>query len=242
MIIKTHQNSALIKPKGTAEKGTTHFQGKGIQANNVSFQGFIDPNTLKGFEKWGVKLANKIPENFYKGKTLAYIADLAKNYPGIFESFAALGVTCTIRPISIMALPGAKTEDKQYAAVKSIASGIVGYALSLVLYKPIGDIMMKLGKGGYDNLLKKPFPFKTGSPQFDTFSFIVNYGSKFALALPTAVATFKAIPWMMDKVFPNRKKKPMDNYNPPIAAAQLNDRQQVLFNNFMQLSKTKGVS
>lgn len=240
MIINSYQNSALIKPKGIAEKGTASFQAK--QANNVSFQGVIDPNTLKGFQKWGVKLANKIPNTFYEGKTLNYIADLAKNYPGLFEALAALGVTCTIRPVSIMALPGAKTEDKQYAAVKSIASGLVGYGLSLALYKPIGDVMKKLGKGELNHLLKKPFPYKTGSAQFDTFSFVVNYGSKFILALPTAVATFKAIPWLMNKIFPNRKKKPMDNYNPPIAAAQLNDRQQVVFNSFMQLSKTKGVS
>lgn len=207
------------------------------KSSSVSFGGVINPATMNAFERWGYYLSQKVPKNFYNSKFLDYIARMAKDYPGLFEALTALGVTCTIRPITIMAMPGAKQEDKQYAAVKSVASGIVGYGLSLLAFKPLGDIVKKLGEGGYDHILKHPFPYKYGTPQFNTFSFITNYGAKFLLALPMAIATFKLIPVMMDKLFPNRNKKPIDNYNAPIAAANLNDGQKLALNNFMQTTQ-----
>ncbi|MEW5822186.1 MAG: hypothetical protein AB1782_18470 [Cyanobacteriota bacterium] len=209
-------------------------------SNNVSFGMAVDPAKLKAFERWGMKLADKIPGSFYNGSFLNYVATQAKNYPGLFEALTALGVTSTIRPATILIVPGAKKEDKQYAAVKSIASGVIGYVISYIAFKPLGDVIEKLGKGAYDHLLKKPFPFKAGTPQFATFSFIVNYGTKFLIAIPYAMATFQMIPWLMNKLFPNRKKKPMDHYNPPIAAANLNERQQEVYGAFMKLSKAKG--
>ncbi|MEW5822482.1 MAG: hypothetical protein AB1782_19970 [Cyanobacteriota bacterium] len=226
--------------KNIKQLGPISLRGMNNAGDQVSFGMALDPSKLKTFERWGLKLADKIPQSFYQGKLLNYIATQAKNYPGLFEALTALGVTCSIRPVTIMVVPGAKVEDRQYAAVKSIASGLVGYAMSYVAFKPLGDIISKLGNGAYDNILKKPFPFKAGTAQFNTFSFIINYGSKFLLAIPMAMATFKMIPWLMNKVFPDRKKKPLDNYNPPIAATKLDNRQQEIYDNFMQLSKTKG--
>jgi len=66
------------------------------------------------------------------------------------------------------------------------------------------------------------------------FSFLVNYGMKFVFAVPLAILTFKLIPVFMDKLFPNRKKKPMDHYNPPIAAAKLSDQQRMVYEQFIQ--------
>lgn len=224
----------------TSSGDQVSFNGISNKNSNVSFGMALDPSKLKGFQKWGYALAQKVPKNFYNSGTLNYVAKLAKDYPGLFEGLTALGVTCTIRPLTILTMPGAKKEDKQYAAVKSIASGILGYIESLIIFKPLGDIVKKLGQGQYDKFLKKPFPFKYGTPQFNTFSFIVNYGSKFIAAIPFAILTFKLIPVMMEKLFPNRKKKPLDNYNPPIAAAKLSDEQQAVFDRFMQLSTKDG--
>ncbi|MGD9581921.1 MAG: hypothetical protein AB7V50_11155 [Vampirovibrionia bacterium] len=201
----------------------------------------LDPNKLKYFERLGYKISQKVPDSFYEGSVFKYISKLASERPSVFEALAALLVTCTVRPVAIMALPGAEVEDKKYAAVKSIASGLVGYAISCVVFTPIGKFMENLEKGKYTEMLKKAgnreFPLKPSTPAFSAMSYVVNYGSKYLFAIPIAVATFKMIPWMMKKLFPDRKKKPLDSYNPPISATKMNQVQSDVFDPFVQFQK-----
>lgn len=70
-----------------------------------------------------------------------------KNQP-VFSAAFALLLTCLLRPAAIVALPSEKknNDDKKYAAAHSIASGIIGYLISSIIFSPIGNAMKKIDK------------------------------------------------------------------------------------------------
>ena len=80
-------------------------------------------------------------------------ANLANNNPLLAEATFALLITCLARPLTIMAT--AKTEeDKEkcsYQAMKSVASGVVGLAMTALISTPIkAAVAMAKGKGAFN--------------------------------------------------------------------------------------------
>ena len=103
------------------EIGRQKFQGR--SANNVSFDGRF----AHSVESFANKLAsNQKVQKYISGKSFNKFLKTSLENPGLYEALIALGVTCTARPLTVLATPGAKMEDKQYASAQSISSGIVG--------------------------------------------------------------------------------------------------------------------
>jgi hypothetical protein len=80
-------------------------------------------------------------------------ANFANNNPLLAEATFALLVTCLARPLTIMAT--AKTEeDKEkcsYQAMKSVASGVVGLAMTALISTPIkAAVAAAKGKGAFN--------------------------------------------------------------------------------------------
>lgn len=197
-----------------------------------------------GLERMGENLAGKFSDKALQSgwfkKFLDFSVQANKN-ASWFEACMVLGLATTIRPVSIMGMP-AKKDDKQYAAAKSIATGIIGFAVAALIYLPLAAVMKKSGEAAKKlletNAGKGIFP-AIGTKAYDSFNFIINYGSKFIVGPLDAMLLFKLIPPIMHKVFPERYKKKGDQPNPlPVMAANLNEDQQKVFAALMQKSGT----
>lgn len=106
--------------------------------------------SFNGVEQVAENLANKmVSKKFFQNglKSSGFNKFLKSSIenPGMFEALIALGITCTARPATVMVTPGAKKEDKQYAAAQSVASGITGLGFAYAIFDPI--------KQGLDNIL-----------------------------------------------------------------------------------------
>lgn len=306
MLINSSQN--MYMPQGVKQKlngstsGKQAFRGleKSVQnSNQVAFTGIPE------------MLASKVPESLLKSNIFHKILKTAERNASLFEAGFVLCIATSLRPLTVLSMPGAKKEDKQYAAVKAISSGLVGFCLAALLYIPMAAIMSRLGnsakfaskarealamaqKAASDpaqlakaneaaqHVLKatqyiKPekaakafeqaskalqasggkatleastkalneltkvakFPFELGSKAFDSFNYMVNYGSKFIIGPLDAFILFKLIPPLMNKLFPDRKKKGKFN-PPPTWAAKANPEQQRLLLQQFQTKVQKG--
>jgi hypothetical protein len=218
-----YQNPAIKKEK-------TSFQGESAPAHPLKAgKPSGDAVSFTGVEQ----LAQKVPDAVHRSGILHKILRLAGDNPTFFEVAFATTIMTTLRPITILAVPGAKKEDKQYAAVKAVCSATAALALTALLYIPLGAVMKRLGKS-------PAFPFKEGTEAFKAFNHYLNYGSKFLIAPLEAMLLFKLIPPIMHKVFPERKKSGKFDPPPKPFAAQLNGDQERLLAEF-QAKYGKGV-
>ncbi len=102
----------------------------------------FSPKFAGRVEQVAEKVANKLVANpkvqkLLKNSTFNKLLKISIENPGLYEALIALGITCTARPLTILATPGAKMEDKQYASAQSIASGIAGLAFAFAAFDPI---------------------------------------------------------------------------------------------------------
>jgi len=118
------------------EIGRQKFQGR--SANNVSFDGRF----AHSVESFANKLAsNQKVQKYISGRSFNKFLKTSLENPGLYEALIALGVTCTARPLTVLATPGAKMEDKQYASAQSISSGIVGLVSAYLMFGPINKAL-----------------------------------------------------------------------------------------------------
>ena len=159
---------------------------------NVSFSGFLNAEKLSS-------------SNMFK-KFLIMAADSQ----AVFNAFFAIGLTCILRPASIMALPTDKKnkDDKKYAAAHSIASGVIGYLISLAIFKPISDAVLKVKENPAKYITKLGTKFnKNNKPIMDAASTYLNMLPEAIFAPPRAVVTIALIPIILKHVFGWEKKK-----------------------------------
>jgi|GEM_PF-3948703 len=205
---------------------------KKAQVNsNLSFSGFPE------------YLANKVPDSFLKNKGFHNFLKLAEDNATLFEDVVTLILGITLRPASILAIPGAKKEDKNYAAAKSIASVVLGFGMTALVYIPLARHMKKLGNTAVKNASKScSFPYPANSPQFASFNYLINYGSSFIAAPIQTILLFKAIPPIVNKFFSKSSNK-IDNRQtlPDKLSKESNllsaNYQQELFKDFMKGNK-----
>jgi len=131
-------------------------------------------------------------------------------------------------------------DDRKYAAAKSMATGVVSFILTAAMYLPLakhlerlgGKPVEKLGKAAVKALQDPKFP-KFGTKAYDSFTYLVNYGSKLIVAPLDALALFAMIPIIINKVFPHKKKSQnADNYIPS-ANLNLDKEKKDLFKDFI---------
>ena len=103
----------------------SNSNGNKINSDSPSFkgQGFYNSKGLK-----------KVLTSDTFGKLL----DLSEKNPVILTSVYSLFLCTLLRPATIMALPGKNENDKKYAAAHSIASGLVGLAITAAILTPVG--------------------------------------------------------------------------------------------------------
>ncbi len=173
-----------------------------------------------------VALENNDKSKIFTNKYIKKFLNMATDNPAVFDALFALGLTCILRPVSIMTLPGSKNnkEDKKYAAAHSIASGVIAYLMSLVLFYPIAEAMKKI--------MAKPEHFNLkyllkDKKALDAAGSYMKKLPEAALAPFRAIVTIALIPVILENVFGWKKKnvknkniKP-DNQNQPLTMSNM---------------------
>lgn len=158
----------------------------------------------------------------YDNKIIRGLFEKAADSQAVFSALFAIGLTCILRPAAIMGLPGSNKnkDDKKYASAHSIASGVIGYAVSLVAFAPISMAMKRISKNP-EFFFKKVFkagdvPFLKDKKALDAAANYINMLPETILAAPRATVTVALIPPILKYVF-GWEKKSKNNNQPSVA-------------------------
>ncbi len=139
------------------------------------------------------------------------LVTMAEKHNVATSALIALGLAGVMRPATTMALPGKKDkEDKIYASGHAIASGIMGFVVSLILTSPLDDALTKCFEASEKSAGLKPLDFEKG----ETIELMEKRSSKvlktmpdWIIAVPRATLTIALIPPILKYVFGIEKKK-----------------------------------
>ena len=193
-------------------------QSRGVLPNNN-----FNPTFGKYSDLTSNLLCNKMIQKFLK---------LAEENFTLFEVGVGCIIALTLRPLAIMAVPGTKKEDKKYAAVKSMASGIASIILASVLFIPLALSIKKLGKEALKNAARNnKFPYRYNSEEYRAFQYIMNTGASLLAAPLDTFLVVKFIPPLVDKIFPEKQCK---KQLPLMEIKEINPQQQLLIQDFIK--------
>lgn len=153
------------------------------------------------------------------GKMMGKFLEMAANNEAVFNAFFAIGLTCFLRPAAIMSLPGKKNkDDKKYASAHSIASGVIGYLISLAIFNPISTGVKKI-VANPEKFLKKGSEYlmengKLVEKSWAATSKMLKMLPETILALPRAIVTVALIPPILKYVFGMEKKSHSKDMHP----------------------------
>lgn len=156
-----------------------------------------------GFE--GNSAVSKTPriDRILKKGYVQKLFKIAQQNPHAFNliNLAALGIV--LRPATVLMIPGAEKEDKQYVAAKSLIGTVLIVASQLLISIPLGNVIERLGKAAAKND-KIPF-FKFGSKKFDAYNFLISNAVGLAVTLASSsFLTVKLTTKIMNKLLPQK--------------------------------------
>lgn len=159
--------------------------------NNIAFTSWMNNKVvLKGLEK---------------------ISDHGTSFAAATSLVMALGV----RPLAIFATPNVERENKEYASVNSISSGLVKFGLVETVALPIENAVKKIDKNPSKYLKKNTItaltPMKKQIADSQAYRFgtqIIKLGAGVLSAIPKSVLTVALIPVIMDNIFPKKHTIP----------------------------------
>jgi len=124
-----------------------------------------------------------------KSKWLSKFFLMADKNAVVSDAFAALFLTCMLRPATIMTMPHKKSDNEKNkkAAAHSISSGLIGYAFALAVFQPIGKLFNRVPKNVFAN-----------PKNADTFRQAMNYLVQIVTVPLKAAVTIGLIP-VIDK-------------------------------------------
>ena len=152
-------------------------------------------------------------DRLIKTKFSQKVFNLASLNPHTFCLAVMAVIGIAMRPATILVTPGAKKEDKQYAAAKSIIGTTIVTATHLALFIPLGNIIKKHAIEAMDKKNNSGFP-KINTPKFEAYNYLVNNGVAVILSVALAMATVKTITKIMNIILPDKKNKlPKNNFD-----------------------------
>jgi len=193
---------------------------------------------------------------FLKNKMLEKFLFKAYENNVAFSAAFALGLTCLLRPASIMMLPGDKknADDQKYAAAHSIASGVIGYIISTIVSTPVAKALSKVLDNPQKYMSDKIpnyNPAKVSNAEVlevskktnDCAKTWITRGVDISMSIPKAIITVALIPPILKYVFGWEKKKKKPDPNACATAPQpanlniVNDSRTQKFQESMGVSK-----
>lgn len=126
-----------------------------------------------------------------------------------FAATTSLAMSLTVRPLMILATPDTEKENKQYACANSIGSGVIKFGLVEAVALPLESAVKKIDKSPDKYLaastLKKLAPPASRSYKLGTQ--IMKLSTNLVTAIPKSMLTIALIPFIMDKLFNNKKQE-----------------------------------
>lgn len=151
--------------------------------------------------------AEKMAKFYKESKGLKKIIEFASDQQLVFSAGFALILTAIFRPAAIMALPGKKNkDDKKYAAGHSIASGIIGLAISTILFTPVSNAIKKLKEAPTDFIKNKNSYLLKNEKALATMRKYLDRFPELITAIPKGILTVALIPIILKYVFGMEKK------------------------------------
>lgn len=163
---------------------------------------------MKQLEILEINQTNK--NSIYKNKFFKDFLKFADDFQILFGATFALILTCMLRPLTIMALPGDKknNDDKKYASAHSMSSGLLGFGLALLISAPISTAIKKvLEKPEEGKYIKhNGINYLKDTANARTVSTYLNQVPDILLAVPKAMITIALVPIILKNVFGLQKK------------------------------------
>lgn len=182
------------------------MNNNGITTNKtaeVNFCGLAGSKPPSKFAKW-----------FNNSDKVKWALEKINEHNLFFSASFALLLTCVLRPASIMVLPSKKNQDDQkYAAAHSIASGVIGFALSTAIFTPLQNGANKLKKAlndkqSLDKILKNSQSYLKDEKLLKIASTYMDRIPDIVFSAPKGILTVALIPPILKHVFGWEKKKP----------------------------------
>jgi len=157
---------------------------------------------------------NSFKGNIYSNPTTLKVLKYASDNPALLEKGATLALSTVVRPLSVLLTPKTDKKEKQYMFAKSLASGVVSFALTSAIFRPISRSMDLISKSPQKYLKKATVDtLKTAGKTLDEskpYIFLkqnVKYMPAYAVILPKALLTTALIAPIIEFVFNKREKK-----------------------------------
>lgn len=173
--------------------------------DSISFSSAPKAPKIGFWQRIGEKESVK---NFFRNPKFHKFLEASNNL-AVMESVFVLAISTTIKPVTILALPGAKEEDKKYAAIKAFLGGVIDYCLITALVKPITKKIEDFGNRIKKNpeIVKEKIKYLRDEGNFKTFSRIVGYTPKLLLIPVRSALTIALIAPTLKFIFPEEGKK-----------------------------------
>lgn len=107
-------------------------------AESISFGGSVSSNAAKAASNLAqTKEKLGLTDKLVRNKTFHKILKKSDENEAVIKALIALGLAGVLKPICVLAMPGAKEEDKQFTATKNCLSAVIGYLLSCAVFNPL---------------------------------------------------------------------------------------------------------
>lgn len=187
-----------------------------INAQKAAGNGFGLKNSQKHSATFRANLKGSegVIDSCLKNKTLQKVFEFANLSPFGF-TVLSMATTCIVmRPPVILAMPGAKKEDKQYMAGKSIIASLLANSSRIAFCLPLMLAIKNLGQKA--RIAKNPekigFP-AIETPKFDALNFAINSVFALALGVVTSFAMVGVVAKAMDKFTKWQNKKELKKHS-----------------------------
>lgn len=158
-------------------------------------------------------LGKRISNWFYTSNSAKELLEKIDQHNLIFSAAFALVLTCILRPASIMVLPSKKNQDDQkYAAAHSVASGVIGFAISTAIFTPIQNgvniLKKKLEKEDFiKSIVKDKEHYLNTADSRKTLGIYLDRLPDVVFSAPKGILTVALIPPILKYCFGWEKKK-----------------------------------
>ena len=146
-------------------------------------------------------------ERLFKNKNFQKVLKFANDQQLVFGAGFSLLLTCILRPASIVLLPSKKNKDDQkYASAHSIASGVIGFAISTILFMPVSNAIKKIKENPEVFITNKKSYLQNKEMKEIAMKYIDRIPD-IVTAVPKGILTIALIPPILKYVFGMEKKK-----------------------------------
>ena len=148
--------------------------------------------------------------------------EIAANHPASFIAGTTLLMSSIIRPIAIAHTPKTDKENKKYAIADSVSSGLIKFGITELVALPVENAINNINKNPEKFLNSKTIKNFTekGKSLLESKNYkfaqqLVKNTPSLITAIPKSMIAVALIPFVMNKLFPEKQKQEQTIYTQP---------------------------